>query len=347
MGAFVSRTLHSERFDFKARARPEDLDSRRDWQSTESTIFTGEVWALSPPEIRGRMIEIEIRASWNPRFAIIRWMHGDVHMHIAARPSPPYRDWAPGNSAPLSWLSDVSYLDEKLKALIHKTTARPPRHFSCQTEIPCVPLRPRTYDFCSQFVSSCRSVSCQVGPVMRECGVGPDLIHLVTTLSLYRPYWELHPPWPTLRLWIVDAEGVIHGFNDIIPTPLEFQLEVNQYPPETTLEPRPPITWDIVPPHLIPRMFRPNLRPPPALPKAGPPPPPDHPPGFIPVPPGIRAVYTTQAMLLRGQPEMNHPQCNLPAPRRVNGGQPPRDVAEIMERWVALLNTNPEINPIA
>ena len=49
MGAFVSRKLHSGRFDFKARARPGDLESRRDWRSAESTIFTGEVYALPPP----------------------------------------------------------------------------------------------------------------------------------------------------------------------------------------------------------------------------------------------------------------------------------------------------------
>ena len=350
MDAFISRTLHSERFDLKARARPEDLDSRREWFTTESTVFSGEVWALSPIEIRGRMIDLEIHASWNPCFAIIRWMHGDVFMHIAVRPSPPYRDWVKGDSAPLSWLAAVSHLDEKLKSQAQHIFARSTRNFVCQTDIPIAPLKPRSYDFCSQFSSSSESVGCQAGAITRECGIGPDLIHLVTTLAVYRPYWELHPPWPTLRLWIADANGVIHGFNDIIPTPLEEQVEVNVYPPETTHEPRPPITWNMVPPHLLALLThgngRPMFRPPPLLPKAPPPPPPDFAPGYIPVPPGIRAVYTTQAMLLRSQPELNHPQTNLPRPRPRVEGQPSPNITDTMGRWVILSDTRPEINPI-
>ena len=68
MGRFASFTLNSERFDFKARARDEHLDSRREWFSSSSLDLIGDVWVVEPLESRGRQIEICANVSWDPCF---------------------------------------------------------------------------------------------------------------------------------------------------------------------------------------------------------------------------------------------------------------------------------------
>ena len=53
MGEYRSKTLRSQRFDFKARAHDEDLESRRDWHPSSRARFLGDVFALHPLEMRG------------------------------------------------------------------------------------------------------------------------------------------------------------------------------------------------------------------------------------------------------------------------------------------------------
>ena len=219
-GAFKSKTLHSERPDFKDRAYSEDLESRRDWQTSDSAKFTGEVYFLSPLEIRGRQTEVSIHCSRNPCFSSVRWKYRDSHMAVVVRPSPPYRDWVLGESSPLNWTHAVSRLDRMLDSLAPN---RGPRtaDASCSADIPIVPLRPKSQDFWCQFMSSCRSVSRQAVPSTRDCGVGPDLIHLETTLSIFRPYWFYHPPWQVAVFHVVDSNGVIRGIREVTPTSLK------------------------------------------------------------------------------------------------------------------------------
>ena len=89
MGKFTSYTLNSERFDFKARANEEDLDSRREWKSGNFDLSPGDVFILEPLPSRGKTLEITIKYSWGPCFAILRWKMGDCCLHVAARPSHP------------------------------------------------------------------------------------------------------------------------------------------------------------------------------------------------------------------------------------------------------------------
>ena len=117
MGQFTCHTLNSERFDFKARAHEEDLESRRDWKSSNAINILGDVFALEPLEMRGKLIELTMRISWDPCFAILRWRMGDCFLHVAVRPSPPYRTWVCGNIAPVTWQIAVTRSDRLLDRL--------------------------------------------------------------------------------------------------------------------------------------------------------------------------------------------------------------------------------------
>ena len=66
VGKFTSYALNSGRFDFKARANEEDLDSRREWQSDNSDLISGDVFILEPLPVRGKTLEIAIKYSWAP-----------------------------------------------------------------------------------------------------------------------------------------------------------------------------------------------------------------------------------------------------------------------------------------
>ena len=57
MDGYRSRTLRSQRFDSKARAREEDLESRRDWPESDKVRFLGDVFDLSPPSTLGEYFE--------------------------------------------------------------------------------------------------------------------------------------------------------------------------------------------------------------------------------------------------------------------------------------------------
>ena len=213
------------------------------------------------------------------------------------------------------------------------------------------PRRPAQYDFSCQFTSSCRSVSCQAeSPPVCDASIGPDLIHLETTLARFTPFWEYHPPQPTWILDILDEHGAIHDFRVTQYENPELEVPEDLYPPETTIE-----IPQAIPTHVLPFLTPPPLmRPPPVFlrphgpvpPPPGPVPlPPDYPPGYIPIPPGIRAVYTTAATLLRGQPEMNHPRRQIATLPRDPNRFANLDPVEVMNRWVRLLDTRPEINP--
>lgn len=112
-------------------------------------------------------------------------------------------------------------------------------------------------------------------------------------------------------------------FRRAMPTPPEIETNADQFPPESTREFDGPPLLRHTPHHLWPQITRPPRVRPPPFPVDDPPDPPAADPWYIPVPPGIRAVYTTQAVLLRIQPEMNHPVLRIPPrPDRV-GGRPP------------------------
>ena len=88
VGKFTIRALVSERFAAKSRARREDIESRRDWATDGFNQVLGDVRVLSPPDIRGREIELSATCSWNPCLAIIRLKIRGYHMDVAVRPPP-------------------------------------------------------------------------------------------------------------------------------------------------------------------------------------------------------------------------------------------------------------------
>ena len=145
---------------------------------------------------------------------------------------------------------------------------------------------------------------------------------------------------------VFDAFGVIQGTLRTVPTPVELDVPVNEYPPpetnnEITEMPAYHFPADLaLPVHPRRPAFRP---PPPFFPR---PEPTAELPGYIPIPPGIRAVYTTGAALLLGQPEMNRPRRRIaPAIREGAAALGNFDIVGIARRWAIRLGHNPEINP--
>ena len=132
-----------------------------------------------------------------------------------------------------------------------------------------------------------------------------------------------------------------------MPTPVDDEIPVNQFPPETTHEITDPTVYAAPADFALPvHPHRPDFRFRPPHPLFPRPEPPVERPGYIPAPPGIRAVFTTGATLLRSQPEMNHPRRQIaPAIRHGAAILGELNVVEIAQRWAVRLNTNPEINP--
>ena len=142
MDQFASWALNSERFDFKARANEEDLESRREWYSANSQSNLGDVFILEPLSMRGQTLEIDIKFPWAPCLAILRWKLGEVFLHVAVRPSPPYRTWVKDFLAPVTWKAAVTHADKNLTRLLnlrpmthepsssspHPSKAGPPPH---------------------------------------------------------------------------------------------------------------------------------------------------------------------------------------------------------------------------
>ena len=129
MAATRPYTLNSQRFDIKACAVEEDLESQRDRASNDRVSFSGDVHVLGPLGQRGREVPITGAASWPPCFSTIRWGILGAHMAIAARPSPPYRGWVRAYSPPLTRSAAVNRLGRKLDA-VRDRKSRAPRPFA-------------------------------------------------------------------------------------------------------------------------------------------------------------------------------------------------------------------------
>ena len=84
--------MYSQRFCFKARGHAEGLESRRDWKSTDGRNFLSTGQVVTPASQRGKEVELALRSSFNLVFATSKWMFGELHLHLAARPIHPYRD---------------------------------------------------------------------------------------------------------------------------------------------------------------------------------------------------------------------------------------------------------------
>lgn len=342
MDRFTSYTLNSERFDFKARAHEEDLESRREWFSSDTLKLLGEFWVVEPIESRGKQIESSIHISWGPCFSIIRWQLGECCMHVAVRPSPPYRTWVKDNLAPVTWSTAVTHANRMVDRFRGGPVTHEKSSSSTDQIPPSKPSKSFADQFCQAGVCSVSESSCQTIQARTEdVGVGPDLIHLITTLVPYRSVESFHKPWPVVWVTVFDERGVIHGTRWTMPTPVEDQILLNVFPPETTHEF--PQVATTIHPTFVARVFPKVRPPPPPFPR---PEPPAERPGYVPVPAGIRAVFTTPAALLRSQPEMNHPRRQI-APRVREGMQALSDlnVVDIANRWALRLDNNPEINP--
>ena len=263
-------------------------------------------------------------------------------MHVAARPSPPYRTWVRDNIAPVTWDIAVNHSDKVLSRLV--TSRRAPPTFteasSSSTQRP--PGRSVQDQFCQTVTSEMTHRFCQTEtPVCVDVEISPDLIHLETTLVLFRSVEFYHPPWPIVWVQVVDEFGVIRDTIWTMPTPIEEEILVNQYPPETNHETG--YVYPSDPPTVLPPRRPFGRPPPPPFPR---PEPPTERPGYFPTTRGIRAVFTTGAALLRSQPEMNHPRRPI-APRIRDGVNALSDwnVVEIAQQWTRRTNENPEINP--
>ena len=355
MDKFTSYALNSERFDFKSRASEEDLESRRDWQSAQMVTLLGDVFILEPIERRGKMLEISVRFSWDPCFAIIRWQMGSCYSHVAVRPSPPYRTWVKDNLAPVTWFAAVNHADKTLDNLrTHRMKPHEPSSSSTaltQAVSPVIrqpPAREMTDGFCQADFETADNFAQTIGIHTTDFGVGPDLTHLETDITIFRSVDFYHPPWPVVWITVIDSFGVIHDTLWSMPTPTEFEIPLNQFPPETTHEivilPAYGLTTDMSIP-VAPR--RPFWRMPPPPPPTFPrPEPPAERPGHMPIPRDIRFVYTHGAALLRSQPEMHHPRRPIAPLIRDRAAQLGNfDIAAIARYWSRLLHEDPEINP--
>ena len=90
---------------------------------------------------------------------------------------------------------------------------------------------------------------CQVdSPALVDFGVGPDLTHLEVSLFPFRSVLDYHPPWPCYLIDVVDIFGAIQNVLWAMPTPLEFEVSMNQFHPEIVHEiDGPPLAYPIPP----------------------------------------------------------------------------------------------------
>lgn len=91
------------------RAHIDDLESRRDWATSDFDRILGGVQVWIPLGARCREIELTAMCSRNPCFSIIRWEINGCHLAVAIRSSPPYLDWARGDSGPITWRAAVTH----------------------------------------------------------------------------------------------------------------------------------------------------------------------------------------------------------------------------------------------
>ena len=96
----MSNVLYPQRYDFKARGHSQGLELRRDWQSLDERNFLAAGHVVSPLSRRGEEAELAVRNSFNPVFPSTKWKFGELNLHDAVPPSPPYRDWVVVNEPP-------------------------------------------------------------------------------------------------------------------------------------------------------------------------------------------------------------------------------------------------------
>ena len=105
----TEKSLYSRRFDFKARGQAEGLESRLDGQSLRELILLAAGHVVLPATHRGREIDLSTRTSSDPVFAFAKWKLGELQLHVAVRPSPPYRDWVVIDAPPRSWIKVTNH----------------------------------------------------------------------------------------------------------------------------------------------------------------------------------------------------------------------------------------------
>ena len=163
---------------------------------------------------------MSIRAIYDPACAIIQRQFGDLHLHVAVRPSPPYRDWVVIDEPPRSWQNVIAQENRTYRR------QRPPndwpRTASAQTEAPCAIHQPDAE--CSAQTDSHSQV---------ESGVGPDLCHLVTTLVCFRTSRMVRPEPRLLALVTIDEFGAIQSMSWFFPTIPECEVPKEAPPPPT------------------------------------------------------------------------------------------------------------------
>ena len=250
-------------------------------------------------------------------------------MAVAVRPSPTFLDWVRNDAEPLTWRHLATHLGRQMG---NDRTRRPPASSDpspCSAPFPPdgipVPTPPNR--------SSTRDQACQISPprkliqdaacqsgcsIMVDSGASPDLTHLGVSLVPIRPVTSYLPPG---RRFVLTRSKILMRFRMFVwamPTPPEIETPAEQSHPESTREVNGPPLFYPIPPQLMEQLTRPPRTRHPPFPVEDFPPPPAVDLWYIPVPPGIRAGYTTEAMLLRSQPEMNRPRRRIPPrPARV------------------------------
>ena len=95
--------MYSKRLDLKARGHAEGLETRRDWESKDERNFLPAGHVVMPVSRRCKEVDLRIRIRLNSAFSTNKRKRGALHLHVAARPIPPYRDCVELNQPPRLW----------------------------------------------------------------------------------------------------------------------------------------------------------------------------------------------------------------------------------------------------
>ena len=79
------KVMYPHRYDFKARAREEDLNRGVIGSPMRGLSFLATGHVVSPATHRGKDVELAIRASFDPVFAATKWKFADLHIQVAVR----------------------------------------------------------------------------------------------------------------------------------------------------------------------------------------------------------------------------------------------------------------------
>ena len=202
-------------------------------------------------------------------------------MRVAVRPSPPYRTWVKDNVGPVTWEVAVNHSGRVLSKAMSSRKPKVVEPSSGSRDLP--PGRIFRDQTCQTPMIHSSDGFCQTeSRVFADCGIGPDLIRLETRMAPYCPVQVYHPPWPVVWVQVMDALGVIRDTVWTMPTPVEEEVLMNQFPPETTHETVAAYVFpaDALTMRPARRPFVPPLPPPPFMR----PPPPAEAPGYVPIP---------------------------------------------------------------